>query len=200
MVIIASALAGFSSSIVLIAAIGAQNAFVLRQGLRREHVLPVVLTCAASDALLIAVGIAGLGAAIERHPAAVNVARWGGAIFLIGYALLAARRAMRPSALNPAEQSPARLRATILACLAFTYLNPHVYIDTVLLLGAIANQHENQWMFGVGAALASAVWFAALGLGARKLAPWLSRPVTWRILDGVVAIVMVVIACTLVVA
>ncbi|HCT79816.1 MAG TPA: amino acid transporter [Micromonosporaceae bacterium] len=195
---IASALAGFSSSIVLIAAIGAQNAFVLRQGLRREHVLAVVLTCAASDALLIAVGIAGLGAAIERHPAVVNVARWGGAIFLLGYALLAARRAMRSSALNPAEQSPARLRATILACLAFTYLNPHVYIDTVLLLGAIANQQQNQWMFGVGAAVASAVWFAALGLGARKLAPWLSRPVTWRILDGVVAVVMVAIACTLI--
>lgn len=196
---IASAVAGFSISLALIAAIGAQNAFVLRQGLRREHVVPVVLLCAASDALLISAGIAGLGAAIAQRPAVLAVARWAGAAFLLGYALLAARRALRPGTLDPAQRSPATLRATVLACLAFTYLNPHVYLDTVLLLGAVAHQHRHEWLFGAGAALGSVVWFTALGAGAHRLAPVLARPAAWRVLDALVAAVMTAIAVSLVI-
>src|SRR4029453_12796838 len=124
---LSSALAGFAASIVLIVAIGAQNAFVLRQGLRREHVLPVVLTCAVSDLLLIVAGIAGLGAVIAARPATVTVIRWVGAAFLFGYGVLPAKRAARPSALKPTDRAPATLRATLLTCLALTYLNPHVY-------------------------------------------------------------------------
>jgi len=195
-----SALAGFSVSLALIVAIGAQNAFVLRQGLRREHVVPVVVLCAASDALLISAGIAGLGAAIAQRPVVLAVARWAGAAFLLGYALLAARRALRPGgALDPAQRSPATLRATVLACLAFTYLNPHVYLDTVLLLGAVAHQHRHEWLFGAGAAAASAVWFTALGAGAHRLAPVLARPAAWRVLDALVAVVMAAIAVSLIV-
>ncbi|MEV6298272.1 LysE/ArgO family amino acid transporter [Actinoplanes sp. NPDC051861] len=196
---LASALAGFAASAVLIIAIGAQNAFVLRQGLRREHVLPVVLTCALSDLALISAGIAGLGAVLNAQPALVTGIRWVGAAFLLGYAVLAARRALRPQALDPAGKAPATLRATLLTCLALTYLNPHVYLDTVLLLGSVAQQHANRWAFGLGAAAASLVWFTALGAGAHRLAPLLARPAAWRVLDGLIAVVMAAIGVTLVV-
>lgn len=195
---ITSAVTGFTVAIALIAVIGAQNAFVLRQGLRREHVMPVVVTCAASDALLITAGVAGLGATIAGHPSVLTAVRWGGAAFLGCYAVLAARRALRPGALVPADRPPASGRATILACLAFTYLNPHVYLDTVLLLGVVAHQHRYPWVFGAGAALASAVWFTALGAGAHRLAPLLARPLAWRLLDGAVAAVMVAVSLSLV--
>ncbi|MFI6076912.1 LysE/ArgO family amino acid transporter [Actinoplanes sp. NPDC051343] len=195
-----SAIAGFAASAVLIIAIGAQNAFVLRQGLRREHVLPVVLTCALSDLILILAGIGGLGAVVNARPGAVTAIRWVGSIFLIAYAVLAARRALRPSALNPAERAPATLRATLLACLAFTYLNPHVYLDTVLLLGSIAQQHPHRWLFGLGAAAASLAWFTALGAGAHKLAPLLGRPAAWRLLDALIAVVMLGVAANLIFA
>ncbi len=194
---LSSAIAGFVASAVLIIAIGAQNAFVLRQGLRREHVLPVVLTCALSDLALILAGIAGLGAVIAAQPTAVTVIKWVGAAFLFGYAALAAKRALRPSGLRPADRAPATLRATLLTCLALTYLNPHVYLDTVLLLGAVAQQHPHRWVFGFGAAAASLVWFTALGAGAHKLAPILLRPAAWRILDGLIAVVMAAVASTL---
>ncbi len=196
---IGTALTGFGASLALIAAIGAQNAFVLRQGLRREHVLVVVATCAASDALLISLGIAGLSAVVLDHPTAVVVARWAGAAFLLGYAVLAARRALRPAALAPTERGPVALGAVILSCLAFTYLNPHVYLDTVVLLGVLANQQQDRWLFGAGAVLASVVWFAALGAGAHKLAPLLAKPAAWRVLDGLVAAIMLAIAASLVV-
>ncbi|HET6534322.1 MAG TPA: LysE/ArgO family amino acid transporter [Actinoplanes sp.] len=196
---LSSALAGFAASVALIVAIGAQNAFVLRQGLRREHVLPVVLLCALSDLALILAGIAGLGAIITAQPTAVAVVRWAGAAFLLGYAVLAARRAIRPAGLDPAGRAPATRRVTLLTCLALTYLNPHVYLDTVLLLGSVAQQHAHRWVFGMGAAAASLVWFTALGAGARKLAPVLARPAAWRVLDGLVAVVMTVIAIGLLV-
>ncbi|MER7457117.1 LysE/ArgO family amino acid transporter [Micromonospora sp. NPDC126480] len=195
-----SALAGFSLAIALIVAIGAQNAFVLRQGLRREHVVPVVLTCAASDALLIGAGIAGMGALVADRPALLAAVRWGGAAFLLCYAALAARRAVRPGALRPTDRPPARLRTTLLACLAFTYLNPHVYLDTVLLVGGVAQQHPHRWVFGVGAATASVVWFTALGAGAYRLGPLLARTAVWRVLDGVIALVMAALAAALVLA
>ncbi|MEV2237034.1 LysE/ArgO family amino acid transporter [Micromonospora sp. NPDC049891] len=193
-----SVVAGFSLSIALIVAIGAQNAFVLRQGLRREHVVPVVLTCALSDALLIGVGIAGVGSVVAGRPVLLTAIRWGGAAFLLGYAALAARRALRPAALTPADRPPARLGPTLLACLAFTYLNPHVYLDTVLLLGGIAQQHAHRWLFGIGATVGSVLWFTALGAGAYRLAPLLARRRVWQVLDGVIAVVMVAVAVALV--
>jgi L-lysine exporter family protein LysE/ArgO len=195
-----SVLAGFAASAVLIIAIGAQNAFVLRQGLRREHVLPVVLTCAFSDLILIMAGIGGLGAVVTARPDAVTIIRWVGAVFLISYAVLAARRAVRPAALNPAERAPATLRATLLTCLALTYLNPHVYLDTVLLLGSIAQQHAHRWLFGIGAAAASLVWFTALGAGAHRLSPVLARPAAWRALDALIAVIMLAVAANLILA
>jgi L-lysine exporter family protein LysE/ArgO len=183
---------GFIASFTLIAAIGAQNAFVLRQGIRREHVLPVVALCTVSDVVLISAGIAGVGALISAHPSALNIAKFGGALFLVGYGLLAARRAWRPSSLTPSEAAPTRLIEALLTCAALTFLNPHVYLDTVVLLGALANEHRDErWLFGVGAVAASAVWFVGLGLGARQLAGLFARPLTWRILDGLIAVMMI---------
>ena len=183
---------GFIASFTLIAAIGAQNAFVLRQGIRREHVLPVVALCTVSDIALISAGIAGVGALISAHPSALNIAKFGGAAFLVGYGLLAARRAWRASSLMPSEATPARLIDVLLTCAALTFLNPHVYLDTVVLLGALANEHRDEsWLFGVGAVTASAVWFVSLGLGARQLAGLFARPLTWRILDGLIAVMMI---------
>jgi L-lysine exporter family protein LysE/ArgO len=185
-------LLGFMASFTLIAAIGAQNAFVLRQGIRREHVLPVVALCTVSDMALIAAGIAGVGAVINAHPAAVDIAKVGGALFLFGYGLLAARRAWRPSTLTPSEAAPARLAGVLVTCLALTFLNPHVYLDTVVLLGTLANEHRDErWLFGIGAVTASAVWFFSLGLGARRLTGLFAKPMTWRILDGLIAATMI---------
>jgi len=192
-----SVLAGFGFSLALIVAIGAQNAFVLRQGLRREHVLPVVAICAAADAALISAGIAGLGVVLAGAPAVVTAVRWGGAAFLLGYAVLAARRALQPAALTPLDRPPATLRTTVLACLAFTFLNPHVYLDTVLLLGAVAHHDPRPWVFGAGAATASLLWFTALGIGARRLAPLLARPGAWRVVDGAIAAVMTALGVSL---
>jgi L-lysine exporter family protein LysE/ArgO len=183
---------GFVASLTLIAAIGAQNAFVLRQGIRGEHVLAVVAVCTVSDIVLITAGIAGVGAVIAAHPGAMTIAKFGGALFLVGYGLLAARRAFRPSALTPSETGPARLLEVLVTCLAMTWLNPHVYLDTVVLIGALANEHQDErWLFGVGAVAASAVWFVSLGLGARRLAGLFATPLTWRVLDGLIAMTMI---------
>jgi L-lysine exporter family protein LysE/ArgO len=192
---------GFLASLTLIVAIGAQNAFVLRQGIRGEHVMAVVAVCTVSDIVLIAAGIAGVGALITAHPAAVDVVTIGGAAFLIGYGLLAARRAWRPSALTPSGKGPARLLEVLVTCLALTWLNPHVYLDTVVLLGTLANEQQGQrWLFGAGAVAASAVWFVSLGLGARRLAGLFATPLTWRILDGLIAVTMVALGVSLAVS
>jgi len=184
-------LVGFIASFTLIAAIGAQNAFVLRQGIRGEHVLAVVALCTVSDIVLISAGIAGVGTLISAHPSALNIAKFGGALFLVGYGLMAARRAWRPSSLTPSEKAPARLIDVLVTCAALTFLNPHVYLDTVVLLGALANEHRGErWLFGVGAVTASAVWFVSLGLGARRLAGLFANPLTWRILDALIAVMM----------
>ena len=190
---------GFATTFALIAAIGAQNAFVLRQGIRREHVLTVVALCSVSDLVLITAGIAGFGALVAAHPDVVTVARFGGAAFLVGYGLLAARRALTPGTLTPSTAGPARLASVVGTCLALTFLNPHVYLDTVVLLGALANeQHEGRWIFGVGAITASFVWFTTLGFGATKLGALFAKPVTWRILDGVIAATMMGLAVLIV--
>jgi L-lysine exporter family protein LysE/ArgO len=185
-------LAGFATSLTLIVAIGAQNAFVLRQGLRREHVLPVVLICAMSDALLVSSGIAGLGALLTRSHLALEIARFGGAAFLYAYAVFAAKRALHPGSLSPADHAPAALGSVVLTCLGFTYLNPHVYLDTVVLLGSLANQRgtDGRWFYGLGAVAASFVWFFALGFFSRKLSPIFARPRAWQYLDSGIALLM----------
>ena len=183
----------------LIVAIGAQNAFVLRQGLRRRHVLLVVAVCAVSDLMLILAGVAGIGTIVERVPAVLVMIRWLGASFLLGYALLAARRAIRGGRLEAAADRQLSGPAVLAAALAFTWLNPHVYLDTVLLVGSIASTHgvPGRWWFAAGASLASLSWFTALGYGARVLTPVFRRPQAWRVLDGGIAVVMLTLAATL---
>lgn len=192
-------LTGFATSLALIIAIGAQNAFVLRQGILRQHVLPIVAFCALSDAALIALGVGGAGALIQSHPLLLAVARYGGAAFLLVYGLLAARRAWQGHAMHLQAQSSGSVRSALAMCFAFTFLNPHVYLDTVVLLGAIASQRgeEGRWVFGTGAMTASLIWFSALGFGARFLAPWFQRVIAWRILDSLIALVMLMLAVTL---
>ena len=194
-----SAAAGFGFGLSLIIAIGAQNAYVLRQGLRREHVLAVVIVCAASDAILILVGVAGFGAVIGTMPCLLTTVRILGAVFLIGYALLAARRAILPCPLDTSTVGDATgLARIVMTTVALTWLNPHVYLDTVLLLGSIAATHgDDRWFFGLGATLGSVLWFTALGFGARLLRPVFSRPTSWRVLDIGIAVVMVAIAANL---
>lgn len=192
-------LAGLGLGLSLIVAIGAQNAFVLRQGLRREHVVTIVAICAVSDALLITLGTWGLGALIESAEWLLAVVRIAGAAFLTWYGMRSAIRAFRPAALN-ADPAGARvsLRTAILTALALTWLNPHVYLDTLVLLGSIgATYGDGRWLFGLGAAIGSVVWFTALGFGSRLLRPLFAKPVAWRILDALIAVVMLAIAVSL---
>lgn len=221
-------LAGLGVGFSLIIAIGAQNLYVLRQGMRREHVLVVITICALSDAVLIAVGVSGIGAALQHVPWLVVVVRWAGAAFLITYGILAARRAWSgegglvdaseegadaaadesddtrsvPTAgVATATRAPrvaASVTAVAATTLALTWLNPHVYLDTLFLLGSVANSYaDDRWWFAVGAMAASVIWFSALGIGARHLGRVLRSPRSWRILDGVIAAVMVVLGVML---
>lgn len=217
--IMLSVFSGLGLGLSLIVAIGAQNVFVLRQGIRREHVLPVVVICALSDAVLIAAGVAGLGFVISAAPWLVVVARWAGALFLLVYGILAARRAWRggeelrvdsadavgasPSSTagrtSAATATHTALAPVIATALALTWLNPHVYLDTVLMLGSIAATHgEERWLFAAGAIAASILWFTALGFGARFLGRWLRTERSWRILDAIIAVVMITLAVSLV--
>lgn len=228
-----SVLAGLGLGFSLIVAIGAQNLFVLRQGLRREHILAVATICAVSDAALIALGVSGIGLVLQAVPWLVDVVRWAGAAFLVAYGVLAARRAWRPSghALSSGDGGPwprsaaahrsdgggaeatasvttrtvtvaparAGLLPVVLTCLALTWLNPHVYLDTVFLLGSVASTHgDARWLFAAGAMAASVVWFFGLAFGARLLGRWLSTPRAWRILDAVIAVVMIALGVSLV--
>ncbi len=217
------ALLGLGTGLALIVAIGAQNAYLLRLGIEGDHrtVLAVVLVCAFSDAILIAAGVVGVGGLVQAMPAALVVIRVLGAGFLIVYGLLAAYRALKPGpaqALVPAteEHEPAReggavttLRtatrtrpspsAAVLTALALTWLNPHVYLDTVVFLGSLANQQvgDARWWWSVGALTGSFVWFFALGFGARLLRPFFARPGAWRTLDGIIAVVMLALGIRL---
>ena len=247
---ISSLLAGLGLGLSLIIAIGAQNLFVLRQGIRREHVFTVAAICSLSDLALIFVGVSGIGAVLQAVPWLVDVIRWAGAAFLVGYGLLAARRAFRPSgaalvatpAASGRSSSPVAAgadqdrpltssdgvsmrrsvapRATVVAtgtsversaaarpmglgvvltALALTWLNPHVYLDTVFLLGSVANTHgDARWVFAAGAGAASILWFFGLAYGARLLGGLLGSPRAWRVLDGVIAVVMIVLGISLV--
>lgn len=217
----AALVAGLGLGLSLIVAIGAQNAYVLRQGARREHLIAVLLVCILSDITLILAGVAGFGTLIEHAPWVVVVMRWFGVVFLVGYGLLAAKRAWRPAGdtLTVDEQDAGgtvagsepsagtvtlaktgtRLWPVILTALALTWLNPHVYLDTVVLLGSVANTHgpDGRWAFAAGACLGSIAWFTALGYGSRLLSRWLATPLAWRILDGIIAVVMLVLAASL---
>jgi L-lysine exporter family protein LysE/ArgO len=188
-------LAGLGTGLSLIVAIGAQNAYVLRQGLRRHYVGVIVAICTVSDVALIAAGIGGLGALVRRWPHAVAVVAWVGGAFLIGYGLRAAVRVLRPGELDArAEGGGGSLGAAVLTCLALTWLNPHVYLDTVLLLGSAGNSYgAGRWYFAAGAATGSAIWFSGLGFGARRLARFFARPRAWSVLDGIIAVTMMVL-------
>lgn len=183
---------GFLTGAALIIAIGAQNAFVLRQGLRREHVWQIVMICALADASLIAAGIAGLGSLIQSIPVLFKVTWAGGAVFLLWYGYAAARRALQAKQMLPQEDQKMSRRAALTTCMAFTFLNPHVYLDTVILLGSLANQAgpTGRWSFGIGAMAASFSWFMGLGYGAQLLAPLFRNNLTWRLLDSLVAVTM----------
>lgn len=193
-------LPGFFLSLSLILAIGAQNAFVLRQGLRQEHVFAVCLVCAVSDAILIAAGVAGFGLASHALPWLEPVLRYGGALFLLAYAARSLRSALRNhGSLTPSGRQAAGLGATLATCLAFTWLNPHVYLDTVVLLGSISSQYDgHKTAFALGAMTASFTFFFTLGFGARLLRPVFASQTAWRVLDVLVGIAMLAIALKLV--
>lgn len=192
---------GFALSLSLIVAIGAQNAFVLRQGIRQSHVLAVVLTCALSDAILMSAGILGFGALVEAAPWLKPVMTFGGAMFLFVYGAIAFWSAWSgKGTLKAGNGAETGLWATVAVCLALTWGNPHVYLDTLVLLGSIAASYEgNRLAFAVGAISASFVFFFALGYGARLLAPFFAQPRAWRVLDFCVGVLMWSIALLLIV-
>jgi len=197
--VIAAALAGLVTGLSLIVAIGAQNAYVLRQGLRRSYVGPVVVLCTVSDVVLIVAGISGIGAIVAHASWVLTLVRWLGVAFLVWYAVLSLRRASSHESLH-ADGSTAESRRSVLGrAAALTWLNPHVYLDTVLLLGSIGNTHGStgRWWFAVGAGIASALWFSGLGFGARLAAPLLARPRAWQVLDVLVAVTMLYVAAKL---
>lgn len=189
--------AGFVAGLSLIVAIGAQNALVLRQGSLRHAVAAVVGVCLVSDVVLILIGVAGAGAVVRAHPEIVDVMRWAGAAYLLWFALGSARAALRDDALVADAGAPTR--RVVLTALGLTWLNPHVYLDTVVLLGSLSTAFaEGRWWFALGAVAASSVWFPGLALAGRALAPWLARPRTWRVVNGVVAVAMTALAVGLV--
>lgn len=198
-ILVQPALSGFLLGASLIIAIGAQNAFLLRQGLLRRHVLPLVLICASSDALLIAAGVGGLGTLLRQAPAFIPVVTVAGALFLLVYGGLALRRVFHPSALSGSGNGSQGLWAAALTCLTLTWANPHVYLDTVILIGSLSSRYPDagRIAFGAGAGLASFVWFFALGYGARLLSPVFAKPMAWRVLDGLICLVMWALALRL---
>lgn len=182
----------------LIMAIGAQNAFVVSQALRREHHLWVASLCVFFDVLLVTAGVYGLAHILINSPLLLAIARWGGILFLSTYAALALRRAFRKHALVAVSERPAQsLVVVLMTTLAVTLLNPHVYLDTVLLIGSLGAQQVSPNAYVLGAATGSVLWFFSLALGAAKLAPWLSRPLTWRVIDFLVALMMLGVAAQL---
>ncbi|MBZ5737894.1 LysE/ArgO family amino acid transporter [Nocardioides mangrovi] len=194
-----SGTAGLLTGLSLIVAIGAQNAYVLRQGLARDHVGLVVAICTLSDVVLISAGVSGIGTIVERAPWVLDVVRWLGVAFLTWYGVSSLLRARRAEALRASGNGTSSRRGVAGRALALTWLNPHVYLDTVLLLGTIAN-HEGstgRWWFALGACVASTVWFCALGFGARRAAPLLARPRAWQVLDVLIGLTMLGIAVSL---
>lgn len=186
---------GLLTGLSLIIAIGAQNAFVIRQGLSRSNVLLVVLICAASDALLIFLGTGGLGTLIQSKPDLLEFIRWFGVLYLTWFGVKAMRSVLSNQSLEVGEGTTSSKKAAILSVLGFTFLNPHVYLDTVILLGSIANQfEEDRWFFALGASIGSFLWFSAIGFGAKAASRFMSRPIFWKILDSIIAVVMFSVA------
>lgn len=192
-------LAGFFAGLALIVAIGAQNAYVLRQGLARNHVGLVVFVCAVADALLILAGVAGFGEVVRAVPIVLEIFRWVGVVYLLWFAAKSFVSATKTNVLLPSEEEPKSRGAVLATVLAFTFLNPHVYLDTVLFLGSLGNQYgDGRWLFAAGAMTGSVVWFSTIGFGARAAAGLMSKPIFWRILDTIIGLVMVTIALMLV--
>lgn len=188
-------ISGFLSGLSLIVAIGAQNAFVIKQGLRREYVLLIVLICSISDALLIFLGSAGLGQIIQSIPELLEVVRWFGVVYLLWFGVMSVKSAFTNQSLNASDGQLSSKKMVITTMLALTFLNPHVYLDTVILLGSIANQFENQrFLFSTGAALGSFVWFFSIGYGAKAASRFMSKPIFWKVLDLIIAVIMFSIA------
>lgn len=189
---------GFLAGLSLIIAIGAQNAFVIRQGLTKKYVLLTVLICACSDALLIALGASGLGALIKSNKDLLEFVRWFGVAYLLWFSFKSARSAFKQEVLNSAGEASANKRSVVLTVLALTFLNPHVYLDTVILLGSISNQFgSDKWFFVTGAIIASFLWFTSIGFGAKSASRFMSRPIFWKILDSLIAAIMLSIAAFL---
>lgn len=189
---------GLFTGLSLIVAIGAQNAFVLRQGLTRRHIFAVVFICSLSDALLITLGTAGLGALIQSAPLLLEILRWLGVAYLSWFGISAIRKVVGKDTLQVGEENALPLRQTVLLTLGFTFLNPHVYLDTVILVGGLANQFANErWYFALGAVAASFIWFFSLGFVAGKMAVLMARPAFWKILDVFIAAVMFSLAINL---
>jgi L-lysine exporter family protein LysE/ArgO len=195
--VLTSAGAGLLTGLSLIIAIGAQNAFVLRQGLARQHVGAVVAICAVSDLALILAGVSGIGVVVEEAPWTIDVVRWLGVAFLTAYGVLSLLRARKADTLAAARQGPATRNRAAATAMALTWLNPHVYLDTVLLVGSIANTHDSRWWFAAGACLASILWFSGLGFGARLAHGLLSSPRAWQVLDVLIGLTMLGIAVML---
>jgi L-lysine exporter family protein LysE/ArgO len=195
--VLTSAGAGLLTGLSLIIAIGAQNAFVLRQGLARQHVSVVVAICAVSDLVLILAGVSGIGVVVEEAPWTIDVVRWLGVAFLTAYGVLSLLRARKADTLAAARQGPATRTRAAATAMALTWLNPHVYLDTVLLVGSIANTHDSRWWFAAGACLASILWFSGLGFGARMAHGLLGSPRAWQVLDVLIGLTMLGIAVML---
>ena len=185
-------LTGFLTGLGLIVAIGSQNAFVLRQGLLRQHVTLIVVVCALGDIALELAGVLGMGAVVEAHPTAIKALKWFGAAYLIWFGINALRSARRANSLSPADAPPVCRRTAVLTVLGLTFLNPHVYLDTVVMIGSLANSRgpEGRWWFYAGSVAASILWFAALGYGARALTPLVRQARTWQVIDTVVGVMM----------
>ena len=189
---------GFFTGLSLIVAIGAQNAFVIRQGLLRSHVLLVVIVCSVSDALLIVLGTGGLGKVVQSNPDLLTFIRWFGVVYLTWFGIKSLRSAFKENQLLATGQAEVSWKRILTTILALTYLNPHVYLDTVIFVGSIANQFEgDKWFFALGASIASVVWFSTIGFGARAASHLMSKPIFWRILDISIALIMFSIALTL---
>lgn len=188
-------LPGLFTGLSLIIAIGAQNIFVIRQGLSRSHVLLVVLICAASDAVLIFLGTGGLGTLIQSKPDLLEFIRWFGVLYLTWFGIKAVRSVLSNQSLEVGTGSSSSKKTVVLSVLGFTFLNPHVYLDTVILLGSIANQFEDdRWYFAIGASLGSFLWFSVIGFGAKAASRFMSRPIFWKVLDSIIALVMFSVA------
>jgi L-lysine exporter family protein LysE/ArgO len=191
-------ISGFLASLSLIIAIGAQNAYVIKQGLLRSHVALVVLFCSVADAFFIVLGVGGLGTFVQSQPRALEYIRWFGVAYLTWFGIKSVRAAFSTQSLTVATSENQTAGKVLISLITFTFLNPHVYLDTVILLGSIANQFStHRWLFALGASTASVLWFTTIGFGARAASKYMTRPIFWKILDSVIAAIMFSIAITL---